>query len=211
MSKLKSMIMIIDPQQDFCDPNGGSLVVPGAMQDIHRLAELISRKGKQFDITVTLDSHQGIGIERTPGYWVRESDRSEADPFTVLGIHPDGRRVVAYKGDSPTEDVFTTRIPHFLHHGGPLLEGTGPAYRVADYSVARTTKSKHQDGGAGGNWVAPLERVEPCPLSPRLSPRVGGSALQSRQALPLYSSFSSPTTKIGIKLPLQQYQLGDHP
>lgn len=81
----------IDPQNDFCDlpadwcPNGKgpALAVPGAHQDMMRFAELI-RKGARgiTDITVTLDSHHHIGIER-PTLW-RKADGSDVTPFTEI-------------------------------------------------------------------------------------------------------------------------------
>jgi len=39
---LKIDLVIIDPQKDFCDPNG-SLFVPGAAEDMKRLASLVGR------------------------------------------------------------------------------------------------------------------------------------------------------------------------
>ena len=55
-------LLIIDPQNDFCDPKG-SLFVPGADGDMTRLATMIDRiSPKLADIHVTLDSHHLVDI-----------------------------------------------------------------------------------------------------------------------------------------------------
>lgn len=129
---MKVHLFIVDPQNDFCiaddgHGNRGALVVPGADADMQRLAGLVRRIGKRLDdITVTLDSHQGVGIER-PRWWKRVGDGAEPAPFTILGIHPDGRRIVKYmpdsKGLSPTDEEYTTYLPSYLHHGGATGKG----------------------------------------------------------------------------------------
>ena len=59
-------LLIIDPQVDFCDPNG-SLFVPGSTEDIDRLSLMVKRlKNKISDIHVTLDSHHPMRAETTP-------------------------------------------------------------------------------------------------------------------------------------------------
>jgi nicotinamidase-related amidase len=131
-------LLIVDPQNDFCIAddgygNKGALVVPGADADMDRLATMITRLGSRIDdISVTLDMHQTIGIER-PRWWKRVSDGAEPAPFTCLGIHPDGRRIVAYTvggsnpnqfGMSPTEEAYTTYLPDMLHKGGPTGKGS---------------------------------------------------------------------------------------
>lgn len=122
-------LLIVDPQNDFCikddgHGNRGALVVPGADQDMIRLAQFLDRMGDRIDnIAVTLDSHQVIGIER-PRIWRRTSDGTEPSPFTCLGIHPDDRRIVKYVpggtnpnafGLSPTEEEYTTAFPTWVH------------------------------------------------------------------------------------------------
>ena len=115
-------LIIVDPQNDFCiaddfHGNKGMLVVPGASGDIARLTKMIDRlSSKLTDIHVTLDSHQTIGIER-PKWWKRASDGAEPVPFTCLGVHPDGRRIVKFDfapGPVPTEEEYVTFVPsHF--------------------------------------------------------------------------------------------------
>lgn len=93
-------LLIIDPQNDFCDlPNeyqsrevgangtvedvAPALPVSGAHADMQRLGELIAKGAKGLsDISVTLDSHHFLGIER-PGFWM-QSDGSDVTPFTQI-------------------------------------------------------------------------------------------------------------------------------
>jgi len=126
-------LVVVDPQNDFVvaddgHGNRGRLVVPGAEGDISRLSAMIRRVGRKLDdIHVTLDSHQTVGIER-PRWWRRVSDGAEPAPFTCLGIHPDGRRVVKYdfgaSGPVPTEEEYTTYIPSMMHQGGVTGKGS---------------------------------------------------------------------------------------
>jgi len=78
----KIELLIIDPQNDFCDPNG-ALYVPGAEEDMKRLAAMIDRLApKLSDIHVTLDSHHLIDIAH-PIFWV-DSKGKHPDPFTII-------------------------------------------------------------------------------------------------------------------------------
>ena len=93
-------LLIIDPQNDFCDlpgpllpgPQEGcaatplpALPVPGADADMRRLADLIRRIGAGLaGIEVSLDSHHPMDIAH-PGWWRDESNRTPA-PFTVIGL-----------------------------------------------------------------------------------------------------------------------------
>lgn len=79
---MKLHLLIIDPQNDFCSPHG-SLYVPGAEEDMGRLATLIDRlKNKIADIHVTLDSHRMIDISH-PGWW-RDSNGHQPAAFTQI-------------------------------------------------------------------------------------------------------------------------------
>jgi len=76
-------LLIVDPQNDFMDIPGAALPVPGAQVDMRRLAGLIDRAGDRIaGITVTLDSHHSVGIER-PAMWKR-ADGSPVAPFTQI-------------------------------------------------------------------------------------------------------------------------------
>lgn len=84
-------LLIIDPQNDFCDlpearcPVGTvpALPVAGADSDMHRLAALIGGAGAAIDsITVTLDSHRRLDIAH-PTFW-QHGDGAAVAPFTEI-------------------------------------------------------------------------------------------------------------------------------
>ncbi len=78
----KLHLVVIDPQNDFCDPNG-SLHVSGADRDMDRLAVMIRRlSGKLSDIHVTLDSHRRVDISHP--LWWRDAAGAHPAPFTVI-------------------------------------------------------------------------------------------------------------------------------
>jgi nicotinamidase/pyrazinamidase len=80
---MKARLLIIDPQNDFCDIPGAALPVAGADADMQRLATLMNRARQRFtDITVTLDSHASVGIERTT-FWSTAAGESVA-AFTQI-------------------------------------------------------------------------------------------------------------------------------
>ena len=75
-------LLIIDAQNDFCDPKG-SLFVPGAGEDMQRLAGFIRAvRPRLGEVVVTLDSHPSVAIER-PTFWVR-GDGGRVAPFTQI-------------------------------------------------------------------------------------------------------------------------------
>ncbi|CDG84724.1 cysteine hydrolase [Janthinobacterium agaricidamnosum] len=90
-------LLVIDPQNDFCDlpaaylpldplngqPRAPSLPVPGAHQDMRRVASLIRRGAAGLTaITVTLDSHHRYDIAH-PVFW-RHGDGRPVLPFTPI-------------------------------------------------------------------------------------------------------------------------------
>src|SRR3989339_612132 len=81
--RLKNAILfIIDPQVDFCDPNG-KLYVKGAEKDISRLSNMIEKNMNEIDdIFVTLDSHHTIHIAH-PIFWVNQKGE-HPNPFTLI-------------------------------------------------------------------------------------------------------------------------------
>jgi len=96
MAKQRFHLVIIDPQNDFCDlpethrpmaSDGSrltpSLPVPGAHADLLRVAGLIERSGAGLAaITVTLDAHQRLDIAHS-GFW-RQGDGSPVGDFTPI-------------------------------------------------------------------------------------------------------------------------------
>jgi nicotinamidase-related amidase len=95
--KTATQLLIIDPQNDFCDvpadwrpvdPLTGAAVAPalpvaGAHADMQRTAALIRAAGAALDeITVTLDSHHHVDIAH-PTFW-RRADGQPVAPFTPI-------------------------------------------------------------------------------------------------------------------------------
>jgi nicotinamidase/pyrazinamidase len=90
-------LLIIDPQNDFCDlpddylpldpvsqrKSSPALPVAGAHADMLRLAQLIDRGGAGItDISLTLDSHHRLDIAH-PGFW-HAADKQAVPPFTQI-------------------------------------------------------------------------------------------------------------------------------
>ena len=76
-------LLVIDPQNDFCDEDDGALYVKGAKEDMERLSRRIKRGPRTFSqIHVTLDCHHLFDIAH-PMFWVNE-DGEHPDPFTVI-------------------------------------------------------------------------------------------------------------------------------
>jgi len=81
---MKTQLLVIDPQVDFCRPDG-ALYVKGAEKDADRLAKLINRGLDLFDeIRVTLDSHQPVHIAH-PISWV-DKNGNHPKPFTLIAV-----------------------------------------------------------------------------------------------------------------------------
>ena len=78
----KIHVLLIDPQVDFCDPHG-SLFVPGAEEDVKRIANFIDRMGEKLDdVHVTLDQHHLLDISH-PSWFVNSAGAHPA-PFTTI-------------------------------------------------------------------------------------------------------------------------------
>jgi nicotinamidase/pyrazinamidase len=80
---MNAKLLIIDPQNDFCDLEGAALPVAGANADMRRLASLMNKvRTTLSDLIVTLDSHASVGLERTT-FWTT-GDSAPVVPFTVV-------------------------------------------------------------------------------------------------------------------------------
>ena len=97
MRYTETQLLIIDPQNDFCDlpenwqPRSPvteqviapSLPVAGAHADMQRLASWIAAQGEKLgQITITLDSHQSYDIAH-PAFW-QQRNGSAVTPFTLI-------------------------------------------------------------------------------------------------------------------------------
>lgn len=74
-------LLIIDPQNDFCDIAGAALPVDGASADLARLSGLMQAVALD-GIAVTLDSHASVAVERTT-FW-RDAKGNAPAPFTFV-------------------------------------------------------------------------------------------------------------------------------
>src|SRR5919205_56423 len=85
-------LVVIDPQNDFCD-RAGSLFVPGADADVVRLARMVERlRGRLTDIHVTHDSPRRVDISH-PMWW-RDAKGREPAAFTrVTADDLEARRI----------------------------------------------------------------------------------------------------------------------
>lgn len=82
MSIGKIVLVGIDPQNDFADPNG-TLSVDSGDTAINNMANLVTRMGPQLDqIHVTLDSHHEFDIAHAI-YWIN-SNGEHPDPYTII-------------------------------------------------------------------------------------------------------------------------------
>lgn len=128
----KKILLIIDPQNDFTppyeggpNPAGGSLQVPGAIEDYAKIIELV--KNRYYDeIHVSLDTHQLLHIGN-PGFWKRVDEtgndlpNEKVVPFSILKLLPDlkiqgtavldGNKVSFYK---PVDGKLTDYVNAYL-------------------------------------------------------------------------------------------------
>ena len=78
----KVHLLVIDPQHDFCNPQG-ALSVPGADADMQRVADMILRLNDRLeDIHCTLDMHHKVDVAH-PIFW-KDSSGKSPDPFTII-------------------------------------------------------------------------------------------------------------------------------
>ncbi|MCK5613735.1 hypothetical protein KAR91_68355, partial [Candidatus Pacearchaeota archaeon] len=107
-------LFIIDPQNDFCE-SWGSLCVPGALEDMCRVARLIERVGKRFRaINVTLDCHHENQIFH-PMYWI-DSSGKHPDPFTMISA--DDVRNGVWRTTAPGKQTWALEYVETLEKDG---------------------------------------------------------------------------------------------
>jgi nicotinamidase-related amidase len=83
--KLKKLLLIIDPQKDFMTSTAfaGSLSVPGADEDMKRLAQYIDTETPD-SIVVTMDTHARMHIAN-PMYWV-DAEGNHPGQYTLITV-----------------------------------------------------------------------------------------------------------------------------
>lgn len=80
---MNATLLLIDPQNDFCDIEGAALPVPGADADMRRAAAFLDAAGLALGrIVLTLDSHPTLAIER-PTFW-HKGNGDAVEPFTQI-------------------------------------------------------------------------------------------------------------------------------
>lgn len=105
MNGEKHTLVIVDPQNDFCD-HRGSLYVDGAFADMKRLAAHITEDAARYtDIIVSLDSHDVIAIFH-PKFWVDEN-KNHPCPFTQ--ITPEDFSAGKWRAASPENQAMAER------------------------------------------------------------------------------------------------------
>lgn len=117
---LNTHLLIIDPQNDFCDIPGAALPVAGANNDLIRLAGLVERLGPALKaITVTLDAHHPVDIAH-PAWWQDEAGALPA-PFTVISVAD--VRAGVWRPRDPAQQAHSLAYVEALAAGGryPLL------------------------------------------------------------------------------------------
>lgn len=107
-------LLIIDPQNDFCDVKG-TLCVPGADSDCARLTQMIKRLGNQLNsIHVTMDTHHLFHIAH-PIFWMDRNGNAPV-PYTII------------TSDKIQSGEFRTSVPQYQHYAADYvstLEKTG--------------------------------------------------------------------------------------
>lgn len=78
---MKNTLLIIDPQNDFCDLEKSSLPVTGSTNDLERVISFI-KNNSLSEIVVTLDSHNILDIAH-PTFWLGGDDKHPS-PFTLI-------------------------------------------------------------------------------------------------------------------------------
>jgi nicotinamidase/pyrazinamidase len=155
-----TVFLIIDAQYDFCHPDG-ALYVPGAEQDVQRIAHLLRQHAHQItEVVVTLDTHHVLNIAH-PGFWQDEAGNPPA-PFTPISAAEvnAGRWVPRFEADYAIDYVQKLEaqgeFQHFIWPEHCLIGTRGAALddTVADALLAWV----HQ---TGRDYEAVIKGVHP--------------------------------------------------
>lgn len=145
---MKNAFLIIDAQYDFCHPDG-ALFVPGAEQDVDRMATLIRQHANQINhIVVTLDTHHVLDIAH-PLFWHDASGNHPA-PFTqITGEDIDaGRWLPRFSADKAKKYVHDLeadgQFAHFIWPEHCLVGSRGAALHDTLFDALKAWSS-HRD------------------------------------------------------------------
>ncbi len=161
----KNALLIIDPQNDFCNPgdaNGkrkGALYVAGAEKDMKLLADWIVANKDGIDyIGVTIDSHQPNDIAH-PNFW-QDKNGNFPNPFTIITVKDvengtwtprfDPKRCLDYLKGLEAQGEF----PHIIWPTHCVIGSEGAAiYQpLMDAMIAWTVKNKFYQTVAKGTY-----------------------------------------------------------
>jgi len=121
---MSTTLLLIDPQNDFCDVEGAALPVNGADADMRRVADFLRAGGSAIDdVVITLDTHPSVAIERTT-FW-QDAGGSPIPAFTQ--ITADDVRIGRYR---PRDARLTPAVLDYLRD----LEARG-RYRLMVWPV----------------------------------------------------------------------------
>ena len=106
---MKTMLLIIDPQNDFVDPKG-SLYIPGAEKGIDGICKFIEEKNPT-SILVTQDTHRSYHIGH-PSWW-----KETPAPFTKITKKDidEGKYTPVFENIEYVKDYFS-KLPENTHH-----------------------------------------------------------------------------------------------
>ena len=117
---LKVHLLIIDPQNDFMDIPDASLGVPGANEDMKRLARMVERIGHKLeDIHVTLDSHRLMDVGH-PAWWMNA--HGDQPPYFTIITEDDIRNGIW----TPRNPALRSRMISYAH----ALESVPGGYKI---------------------------------------------------------------------------------
>lgn len=128
---MKNAFLIIDTQFDFCHPDG-ALFVPGADQDVVRMANLIRNYADQIDhIVVTLDTHHVLDIAH-PLFWRDEQGNHPAPFIQITGDEVDaGQWIPLFSPDKARKYIHDLeadgQFTHFIWPEHCLIGSKGAA------------------------------------------------------------------------------------
>lgn len=119
-------LVIIDPQYDFCNPNG-SLYVPNADEDMKRLSKFIREYSHINEISITMDTHQYYQIFHKL-FWV-DKNGNELPDFTEISVEDitTGR----YKTTNPEHMVWAKYYINKLEQDGKYNLTIWPYHCIA--------------------------------------------------------------------------------
>lgn len=128
---MTNAFLIIDSQFDFCHPDG-ALFVPGAEQDVERMAMLIRQYADRIDhIVVTLDTHHILDIAH-PLFW-QDTNGEHPQPFTHISAAEvnEGRWLPCFEAEKAQRYVndleASGQFQHFIWPEHCLIGSRGAA------------------------------------------------------------------------------------